>query len=399
MNRRSGITLLEVLVAIFVMGIGMLALMALFPLAAMNMSQSIKDDRTAHCAADARSVALTCPAQAGVGGALPLMGFQNDPLLLQAMLNPGFMQTVAPWNNPLILPDRSASPLPSYAVLVDPIGWKLAGGPLITWNGTAPPLAQNTPAGSVVPATLPNAPLWVAAQQIASFPTGMPRVSPRFVNDPGLDTNLGNAALAPMYGNEQVQRWFGLHDDLTFTDMGTQPQPATGLYGVPLNITPAPAAGGPPPQIQSEGRYSWAYLVRLPQANQRPPAGRLDVKIIVYNNRPTTPTTAGQLPENAYQATFTAGVTTVPVVWAAGQDKPAIRRGSWILDGTLSGVPFPHGFFYRVIGVTDTGPNSMDVELQIAPASGNGTAAGGGVLIVLDGVVEVFPPDNSWFSF
>lgn len=42
---RSGYTLLEVLAAIFVMGIGMLALLALFPLGALELRKSIQDDR------------------------------------------------------------------------------------------------------------------------------------------------------------------------------------------------------------------------------------------------------------------------------------------------------------------------------------------------------------------
>ena len=42
MIRRRGATLLEVLVAIFVMGIGMLALLALFPLGVLTMRQAIQ---------------------------------------------------------------------------------------------------------------------------------------------------------------------------------------------------------------------------------------------------------------------------------------------------------------------------------------------------------------------
>lgn len=50
---QSGITLIEVLVAIFVMGIGLLALLTLFPLGALEMAQAIKDDRTGVVAANA----------------------------------------------------------------------------------------------------------------------------------------------------------------------------------------------------------------------------------------------------------------------------------------------------------------------------------------------------------
>ncbi len=46
MKRRPGITLIEVLVAIFVMSIGLLALLTLFPLGALRMSQALQDDRS-----------------------------------------------------------------------------------------------------------------------------------------------------------------------------------------------------------------------------------------------------------------------------------------------------------------------------------------------------------------
>src|SRR5262245_53594734 len=57
MIRRNGVTLVEVLVAIFVMGIGMLALLTLFPLGALTMAQAIKDDRAGNAVANAAAIA------------------------------------------------------------------------------------------------------------------------------------------------------------------------------------------------------------------------------------------------------------------------------------------------------------------------------------------------------
>src|SRR5262245_31428466 len=51
--RRAGITLLEVLVSIFVTGIGLLALLALFPLGLLDIAQAIKDDRAGEAAISA----------------------------------------------------------------------------------------------------------------------------------------------------------------------------------------------------------------------------------------------------------------------------------------------------------------------------------------------------------
>lgn len=51
MMKRRGITMTEVLITLFVLAIGLLALLTLFPLAAMNMQQAIQDDRVGHAAA------------------------------------------------------------------------------------------------------------------------------------------------------------------------------------------------------------------------------------------------------------------------------------------------------------------------------------------------------------
>src|SRR6187399_1720477 len=59
LSRRSGVTLIEVLVAIFVMGIGLICLLTLFPLAASSMASAFKDERAAQAAINARTVADT----------------------------------------------------------------------------------------------------------------------------------------------------------------------------------------------------------------------------------------------------------------------------------------------------------------------------------------------------
>ncbi len=58
MTRRPAVTLIEVLVAMFIMAIGMLALLTLFPLGAVSMAQALKDDRCASTATMAENVAI-----------------------------------------------------------------------------------------------------------------------------------------------------------------------------------------------------------------------------------------------------------------------------------------------------------------------------------------------------
>jgi prepilin-type N-terminal cleavage/methylation domain-containing protein len=81
-KRRAGVTLLEVLVAIFVMGIGLLALLTLFPLGAISMAGAIQDDRAAHIAQDAMSLSQTGEdvlRQTGVFVAVSLNNTSADP--------------------------------------------------------------------------------------------------------------------------------------------------------------------------------------------------------------------------------------------------------------------------------------------------------------------------------
>jgi type II secretory pathway pseudopilin PulG len=54
---RAGITLVEVLAAIFIMGVGLLALLTLFPLGALSMARAVRDDRAAAAAANGAALA------------------------------------------------------------------------------------------------------------------------------------------------------------------------------------------------------------------------------------------------------------------------------------------------------------------------------------------------------
>lgn len=45
---RRGVTLLEVLVAIFIAGVGLLSLLTLFPIGMTNMARAVNDDRSGH---------------------------------------------------------------------------------------------------------------------------------------------------------------------------------------------------------------------------------------------------------------------------------------------------------------------------------------------------------------
>src|SRR5262245_55047697 len=115
MPRRDAATLVEVLVAIFVMGIGLLAVLALFPLGVLRMAQAIQDNCTGNIAQSADALGTLKNIRNDAQIAVPSDGFTNPGAGLAALTDPNG---------------------PSYPVFVDPIGYRTAAGtPSQTWLG------------------------------------------------------------------------------------------------------------------------------------------------------------------------------------------------------------------------------------------------------------------------
>jgi Tfp pilus assembly protein PilV len=128
---RPGITLVEVLIAIFVMGIGMLAVLVLFPLGALNMARALKDDRCGTLAANADALASAS-------------GLRQDQTVVNAMLT-----TPAGFN--------AADPSgPSYAAFVDPYFVVNGGGALPSVGVSQVAVGINLPASVATQRVSPN---------------------------------------------------------------------------------------------------------------------------------------------------------------------------------------------------------------------------------------------------
>jgi prepilin-type N-terminal cleavage/methylation domain-containing protein len=126
MRHRPGVTLVEVLVAIFIMAIGMLALLALFPLGAISMAQALKDDRCAQSAVNAEAFAVAQDMRHDVmvaGGPAPVGAYPD------AFGNP--FGTVGAISSTLALAPGYTGP--SNGVIVDPFTY-----PLDTTGGGQP---------------------------------------------------------------------------------------------------------------------------------------------------------------------------------------------------------------------------------------------------------------------
>lgn len=106
--RRPGLTLTEALVAMFVAALGMISLLTLFPLGALQMGQALKDSRTAEAARQADSLMRNYWRDALEKG--------NDPNMFAYMNSPPTGTPAHPMPN---LPVTSGV---SYPLFLDPIG-------------------------------------------------------------------------------------------------------------------------------------------------------------------------------------------------------------------------------------------------------------------------------------
>ncbi len=334
MKPRSAVTLIETLIAIFIMGVGLLALLTLFPLGALNMAQAIKDDRCAHANTNAHAIANA-------------INLRKNPDVLAAMRMPATSLPTGPLQGPAAtqLPNRTARG-PSWPVFVDPLGFRAH-------------LGQGTPAGVRQ--------YWVGGTIGTVAQGGLRRCSisnvatdPNAVDAP----NLSSAATTL----PQLIPYTTFLDDVTLLDNGRP------------NLTE-------PGAVERQGRYSWAWVCQL--RNAAATANQVvDLQVVVFSRRTLDfGTTTG--PETWYAATFQPNQRTATLTWAAGTEKPVIRRGGWVLDASppVPQLNTPQGKFYRVVNVTDVSATSMEVEFQAKPA---GSANRPGRVVIMQNVVEVF---------
>lgn len=396
-KRRSGVTLTEVLIAIFVMGIGLMAILSLFPLGASQMAQAIKDQRAAEAAANASALARimwkqACDEDLNIGLSKfydsdpgPTLGMpQSRQRWVMALDDPSYnmLPTATPQkqndygippsdgsagigapipdagsNSPPMPPIPKNRPrpngqaYPSYPVFVDPIGFaaNAANNARRWWLPSVP---VSTTGGNVY---------WRIPRRSVYYPKSAPT---------GTFVYGSNWVLIQSLGFQPILKQFSLLDDMTFEVNG---QPKTvGNSGTGA--------------IERAGKYSWAYMFRRSANSFR---DKVDYSVVVYGGGHTIDVAS---PENAFLGTGQINSRTLTVTY--GPVKPNIRRGGWILDASLcddTGGLAPQGYFYRVVNVDDSVPGQLLLDLQtslIDGPQGNNRR----VIVVMDNVIEVFPP-------
>jgi hypothetical protein len=400
-NRRA-VTLTEVLIAIFLMGIGLMAILSLFPLGASQMAQAIQDQRTAEAAADAAAFGrimwkTACEdddadGSPGFVDRVPTSTTYQKPQARQRAVMAMDAPTYLPPNTKPDFafgpPDGAYNQVPgttpatappflsptaataSYPVLVDPIGWRVRSGSLDMWS--APTVPSNKLTSPQQAWRLPRRPVYV--RDLTPYRQFGTTYQPNVTNCEGATGAPTSSSWVPLHrtanGLQSLLKQFSLTDDLAFD-----------TNGAPLTTAS---------QIERGGRYTWSYLIRRPVNRDRK---IVDLTTIVYNGRSVDVPT----PETAYSAIGTTGTKSL-VIDYTGQDKPAVRRGGWVLDATLgytvgnSPVVDPQGIFYRVVNVDDAVPNQLTVELQ-TPLLGGPPASNPPIprtILVMEKVVEVF---------
>jgi len=172
-------TLMEVLIAIFVMGVGLLSVMAMFPMGAVSMARAIKDDRSGHAAANAKAIGIA-------------QNVRFDPAVTPFFTNPQPGQ-----NNFANAPPDG----PSYPVFVDPVG-NLSYSP-----GFKSSVAGNTGIARVLPSFATNSASmlkWCTLLDDITFgPDGKPFLASGFV-DRGGGFSWGWMLQRPKAGNASV---------------------------------------------------------------------------------------------------------------------------------------------------------------------------------------------------
>ncbi len=314
--RRGGATLIEVLVAIFVMGIGLIALLVLFPLGALRMADAIQNDYCARTAATADAV-------------ITMQSIRTDPLVRNDGVSDVFVNPCAIEGSPAY---GSADPSgPSYPVLVDPVGWRAAGG--LNWvGGTQYSGIRRRP---------------------VSFAT----------TDP------------------EVHRWFTLLDDINFDTDGLPKAIVAGLPPtIERDLRYSWAVLCQRPRSSDPASMSCTVIVY----NRRPllPNGLLTLNEFVYS-RDYDPTR---------DATFDTSRNVITVMY--GNAPPPVRPGDWVLDSTpkafSGGVLSPHAFFYRVVSVVEINPTQLELEVQTPLRGFPSGSVTSGTLVICEGIAEVF---------
>lgn len=358
---RKGMSMAEVLVALFLLALGTIAILTMFPLGMYHMGQALKDDRTSQAANQADAfmrmywrtnvIENVNAGNTASGNYEPLYLAFNYPDS-KPDLNAGVLFPVARRDLPPgTLPNLQGQATHSYPVFVDPMGWQ-------------------APWGTLNPNTY-SLQYWVGGQFY-------PRRSINLLLNSPATMSQRVCTLLDGYGYDEG--------------------------GVPLSVTGV--AGG---TFERDLRYNWMWVLQRPDNTDTNTA---KMTVVVFDKRAFQFAPAGAeqvFPSGAQpiqQIPMVPGSTVIQIPKTQGI--PLVQKGGWIMDATPG---LRHAIFSRVVSVTDN-PNNMwtigpstvnvpttDLEIQTPIRRMDGRSdpvadAYGGTLIYFAGVSEVFERPN-----
>lgn len=403
--RRSGVTLTEVLIAMFIMAVGMIALLTLFPLGAMQVGQALRDDRCAQAALQADGYMRTYwrhQVAAELGDKRlprePFFWAMDDPNL---WVVPPYSTNMADWVAPATTPSHADEPYRDRSPVVydgvtlrmtflasDRSGGEMANGFQLPVGNNAP---RTTPAETAVSPTMLSGAIYTGTPPVheATLDPGANQVKVKYVSV-SRPTVPGTQPPTPSYPvlvdptgydargtTDPEQFWLARNaaGNSQLLVPRRQLNPVTrgplarGLSlqvaGLTDDITFLPSGTPDPVALGRQGRYSWAALVQRPDNSVRDVA---NLTVLVFDGRPALPAKGDE-----YLVSFPAGPSDPPIVAAASSrqlnisvinrsiDEPVLlRRGGWIMDASLTTGVAQSVKFYRVAGFVENGADTND---------------------------------------
>jgi len=392
-SRRPGLSLLEVLVAIFVMGIGIISLLVLFPLGLQSAKWALDNEQIGRAAATGQVLCEVPDVKVIDNGTfpLPIVSVDSQSMRVDDTFRPVTSNNMHPWWR-LTLPNIPANAvqprLQRDFFLMSP---PTALTPRVTWTfaSTIDPVTLNTFTGG----TCVNPPL--GATRLALPPVFVDPAVASDINlnvtftqfDPALPAALQIpfsipfhvGATAPVGPAPTARLPFANHP--TFIVSANRPQASLGLPRFSLapfradplfrsdvgamvarleneitagdemtfDQTGRPALDGTR-RYYNGRRFSWAYLCRWPDFDH---PDVCDVATVLFNTRPfqtssmtgrppgeetylgltPNPANAGHDPQG-FGRMFIKGLTSAVLPLQPGQ-APTVRAGDWLLDNTF----------------------------------------------------------------
>jgi hypothetical protein len=308
---------MEVMIATAILAIGTLAIMALFPIGAVNMARAINQNRAADHAQNSDGIfrlywkrAWLDPNGGGIRSRTDAAMNSNEEMIALLDRQPPINYLLPP-----NIPEGSSQP--SYPVLVDPIGWRNQ-----LQNGAIYQRYVNGLNG-------PNGPMMLPVRcNLAATPFPGP-YTPTIRNTTMLD-------------------------EFSF-DRNGEPSALTG-------------------QLDRGGRYNVSWLIQRPNNSV---ADQVNLTVLVFAGRSPTDTPSAETVFSAVAANYLPLVDPKPksltVAYNPNNGTPGFLKGKWIAFTTPiqpqpappngTGVQYPAFDFYRIAAVTDNG-GTLDVELE-----------------------------------